>query len=89
MAKDSLLEMLLEQYRQLDKEQQDEIEFAKELLKNNVGILIKDRNKEEMAKEIIKLLKSKGENKYSEKGYKYCQKYLITNVKKEWISILK
>lgn len=28
MAKDSLLEMLLEQYRQLDKEQQDEIEFS-------------------------------------------------------------
>ena len=67
----------------------DSSDGAKELLKNNVGILIKDRNKEEMAKEIIKLLKSKGENKYSEKGYKYCQKYLITNVKKEWISILK
>ncbi len=28
VAKDSLLEMLLEQYRQLDKEQQDEIEFS-------------------------------------------------------------
>ena len=28
VAKDSLLEMVLEQYRQLDKEQQDEIEFS-------------------------------------------------------------
>ena len=28
VAKDSLLEMLLEQYRQLDKEQQDEIELS-------------------------------------------------------------
>lgn len=25
----------------------------------------------------------------AEKGYKYCQKYLLDNVKKEWINILK
>ena len=61
---------------------------AKELLKNNVGILIKDRNKENMAKEIIKELKNEKKDNYSEKGYKYCQKYLIDNVKKDWFSLL-
>ncbi len=29
----------------------------RELLKNNVGILVKDRNKEKMAEEIIKRIK--------------------------------
>ena len=61
----------------------------KELLKNNVGILVKDRNKEKMAEEIIKELKNKNGSEHSEKGYKYCQKYLLDNVKKEWINILK
>lgn len=67
----------------------DSSDGAKELLKDNVGILIKSRNKEKMAEEIIKQLENKKENEYSEKGYKYCQKYLIDNVKKEWFNILK
>ena len=67
----------------------DTSDGAKELLKNNVGILVKDRNKEKMAEEIIKELKNKNGSGYSEKGYKYCQKYLLDNVKKEWINILK
>ena len=67
----------------------DSSDGAKELLKNNVGILIKSRNKEKMAEEIIRELKSKKESKYSDNGYKYCQKYLLANVKKEWINILK
>lgn len=67
----------------------DTSDGAKELLKNNVGILVKDRNKEKMAQEIIKELKNKNGSEYSEKGYKYCQKYLLDNVKKEWINILK
>ena len=37
----------------------DTSDGAKELLKNNVGILVKDRNKEKMAEEIIKELKNK------------------------------
>ena len=37
----------------------DSSDGAKELLKNNVGILVKDRNKEKMATEIIKELKNK------------------------------
>ena len=67
----------------------DSSDGAKELLKNNVGILVKSRNKEKMAEEIIRELKSKKESKYSDNGYKYCQKYLLANVKKEWINILK
>lgn len=67
----------------------DTSDGAKELLKNNVGILVKDRNKEKMAEEIIKELKNKNGSELSEKGYKYCQKYLLDNVKKEWINILK
>lgn len=67
----------------------DSSDGAKELLQNNVGILIKDRNKEDMAKQIVKLLKSKNINEIGNKGYNYCQKYLISNVKDEWLEILK
>ena len=67
----------------------DSSDGAKELLKNNVGILVKSRNKEKMAEEIIRELKNKNGSEHSEKGYKYCQKYLLANVKKEWINILK
>lgn len=67
----------------------DSSDGARELLKNNVGILVKDRDKEKMATEIIKELKNKNGSEYSDKGYKYCQRYLIDNVKKEWINILK
>ena len=67
----------------------DSANGAVELLKNNTGILIKNRNKEKMADEIIKLLDNKEElKKYSDKGYNECKKYLIDNVKKEWLSIL-
>lgn len=67
----------------------DSSDGAKELLKNNVGILVKDRDKEKMAEAIIKELKNKNGSEYSDKGYKYCQRYLIDNVKEEWYNILK
>lgn len=67
----------------------DSSDGAKELLKDNVGILIKDRNKDKMAETIIKLLNNKELKNYSDKGHKYCQKYLINNVKEEWFNILK
>lgn len=68
----------------------DSANGAKELLKDNVGILIKDRNKEEMAKKIINLLNNDKElYKYSESGFNKCKMYLIDNVKKEWLTILK
>jgi hypothetical protein len=51
VAKDSLLEMLLEQYRQLDKEQQDEIEFSilnGEELPEEVRNILKELNVKEI-----------------------------------------
>lgn len=67
----------------------DSSDGARELLKDDVGILVKDRNKEKMAKEIIKELKNAKKDNYSEKGYKYCQKYLIDSVKEAWFNMLK
>ena len=67
----------------------DSSDGARELLKNNVGILVKDRDKEKMATEIIKELKNKNGSEYSDKGYKYCQRNSIHNVKEEWFNILK
>lgn len=62
---------------------------AKNLLSNDIGILIKDRNKEEMVKKIIALLKdNKKLKEYSDKGYKECQKYLSKNVKEMWNDLL-
>lgn len=67
----------------------DSSDGARELLKNDVGILVKDRNKEKMATEIIKELKNKDSSEYSDNGYKFCQRYLIDNVKEVWFNILK
>lgn len=67
----------------------DSSDGAKELLKNDVGILVKNRNKDEMAKKIIEELENINDSKHSEKGYNYCQRYLINNVKKMWLNILK
>lgn len=67
----------------------DTSDGAVELLKNNVGILIKDRNKEKMAEEIIKELKNKKISEYSDRGYEYCQRYLLENVKNDWLDLLK
>ncbi len=65
----------------------DSSDGARELLKNDVGILVKDRNKEKMATEIIKELKNKDSSEYSDNGYKFCQRYLIDNVKEVWFNI--
>lgn len=68
----------------------DSADGAKNLLKNDVGILIQDRNREEMIKEIIKLLKNKSLlQKYADNGYDECQKYLSKNVREMWYEILK
>lgn len=51
VAKDSLLETLLEQYRQLDKEQQDEVEFSilnGEELPDDVREILKQLNIKEI-----------------------------------------
>ena len=68
----------------------DSANGAKELLKNNTGILISNRDKEAMADKITKLLNSQKELKaYSEKGYEKAKTFLITNVEKQWLKIIK
>ena len=66
----------------------DSSDGAKELLKNNVGILINNRDKNEMAKKIVDVLSSKEINSLGNKGYIYCQKFLIDNIKDDWINLL-
>lgn len=67
----------------------DSADGAKVLLKNDVGILVKNRDKKQMILKIKELLKDNQKLKeYSEKGYNSCKSYLIENVKKEWLEIL-
>ena len=68
----------------------DSAQGLKFLLENENGILVSNRDKEKMKVEIIKLLKSKKHReKISNNGYKNCQNYLLSNVEKKWIDILK
>ena len=68
----------------------DSASGARELLGNKRGILINDRDKNKMADEISKLLKnSKIYNKYSEVGYEYSKEFLVDNVKKKWLKLIK
>lgn len=68
----------------------DSAKGVKNILSNGNGILVSDRNKEKMAKEIIKLFEDREYlEKISTKGYNNCKKYLAKNVKKEWIALLK
>lgn len=68
----------------------DSADGAKEILKNNAGILIKNRNKDKMVKKIIDLLNNQDKIKeLSQNGYINCQKYLLENIKKKWIKVLK
>jgi len=64
-------------------------EGAKGLISNN-GILIENRDKNKMANMIIKLLNNKDKRlKYGENGKVNCEQFLSSNVKKEWIKLLK
>lgn len=63
---------------------------ARELLKNGNGILVKDRNKNDMINEIKKILNNQKElEKISLLGYNHCKEYLIDNVKEQWLKIVK
>lgn len=63
---------------------------AKELIKSKNGILIPNRNKVEMANEIIKLLGDKEKrNIIGNENLKIAEKYLSKNIQKEWFNILK
>lgn len=67
----------------------DSADGAKVLLKNDVGILIQNRDKKQMITKIKKLLKDKKElTKYSANGYNSCQNYLGENIKSRWLDIL-
>lgn len=63
----------------------DSASGARELLGNNTGILIKDRNKEEMALKIIELLNNKKElTEYSKKSLKKVSNYSLEKINKMW-----
>ena len=67
----------------------DSADGARELLKGNNGILVKNRNKDDMVKKIIALLKDDNKlNKLSLKGYSSCQRYLLNNVANDWLNLL-
>ncbi len=62
---------------------------AKELLKNT-GILVKNRDKQEMTNKIVELLNNKKElKKYSDKSKKKVKEYLSEKVKNQWLKLLK
>lgn len=67
----------------------DSADGAKELLKDNVGILINNRDKEKMAKEIVSLLNNKDKLiTLSKVSSEYAANYLPETVKDKWLNIL-
>ena len=67
----------------------DSAQGANELLKGDIGILVKKRNVEQMAEEIIKLMKDdKKILNYSKKSYDKCQEFLLENVQDKWFNLL-
>ena len=67
----------------------DSADGAKELLKDNVGILINNRDKEKMAKEIVNLLNNKDKLiTLSKVSSEYAANYLPETVKDKWLNIL-
>lgn len=63
---------------------------AREIISSNTGILIEGRDRYDMARNIINLLKSKDKkNKLGKNGKNACQQYLAKNIKNDWLNILK
>lgn len=66
----------------------DSASGAKQIIENK-ELLISNRDKEKMAKLIVKLLKDKDKlQAYGKEAYDNCQKYLLVNVKKKWLDLL-
>ena len=66
----------------------DSASGAKQIIENK-ELLISNRDKEKMAKLIVKLLKDKDKLQvYGKEAYNNCQKYLLANVKKKWLDLL-
>ena len=62
---------------------------SKELINGKNGLIIKNRNKKRMSKEIINLLNNKKDLKeYSKEGSKVLKKYDKEIIKKEWLKFL-
>lgn len=67
----------------------DSADGAKELLKDNIGVLVKNRDRKKMIKEILHLLSNKSRLKeIAKKGKENCCKYHIDNVKNKWLELL-
>ena len=66
----------------------DSASGAEQIIENK-ELLISNRDKEKMAKLIVKLLKDKDKlQAYGKEAYNNCQKYLLVNVKKKWLDLL-
>ena len=66
----------------------DSASGAKQIIENK-ELLISNRDKEKMAKLIVKLLKDKDKlQAYGKEAYNNCQKYLLVDVKKKWLDLL-
>lgn len=68
----------------------DSSDGAKTLLSSNRGILIKNRNKVQMAEKIIDLLNNKKlMHQYGVLGNEYAKTFLIDSIKDNWLDLLK
>lgn len=64
----------------------DSASGARELLSNDVGVLIKNRDKKGMADTIVKLLNSQeGLKEYQKECINKINNYSLENIKKEWV----
>ena len=63
---------------------------AREIISSKNGILISGRDRYDMARNIINLLKSKDKkSKLGKNSKKLCEQYLAKNIKDNWLEILK
>lgn len=68
----------------------DSSDGARELLKDNVGILVENRNENEMVSNIINMLNDNSLlEEYSKKAYAKAQEYVSEKVRNRWIELLK
>ena len=62
---------------------------ANELLKNNIGVIIKNRDKKELAKKIVEMINNKEELKeYQNKSLQKVKNYYLNVLYEEWKKIL-
>ena len=64
----------------------DSASGARQVIENK-ELLVENRSKEKMASLIINLLNNNKLKEYGKESYEKCQKYLIDNVKKDWLKL--